>query len=438
MLRAFQAHFVFLRKLSLFVGILLLCNVHVSQEIETTNLKNENAITSNKTAFAVTNSPSILNITSNVKSVTESSSTTQLANSTNIIDSHNANSTSIVKSPPVTSVSTAVQTNDNNVIGDRTTEKIGTELPSPINDKNATDISVPSQSPDAVNTTNTSTTTVAPAEPVLPDKGSAEEEHNSSMSIFFVLCVLALGILLIHLMLQTNFQYLPESVVIVFLGAAIGMIINLMSHQNIANWRKEEAFSPTAFFLVLLPPIIFESGYNLHKGNFFQNIGSILVFAIFGTAISAFVIGAGIYLLGLAQVAYKLSFVESFAFGSLISAVDPVATVAIFHALDVDPVLNMLVFGESILNDAISIVLTTSVLESNNATTTSEAIILGLNRFCLMFFASAGIGVVFALISALLLKHVDLRKNPSLEFGIMLVFTYAPYVLAEGIQLSGI
>jgi sodium/hydrogen exchanger 8 len=306
-------------------------------------------------------------------------------------------------------------------------------------DSNSSSTSVFVQNNEIVNVTNTSTTTVAPAlaEPVLPDKGSAEEEHNNSMSIFFVLCVLALGILLIHLMLQTNFQYLPESVVIVFLGGAIGMIINLMSHQNIANWKKEETFSPTAFFLVLLPPIIFESGYNLHKGNFFQNIGSIMVFAIFGTAISAFVIGAGIYLLGLAQVAYKLSFVESFAFGSLISAVDPVATVAIFHALDVDPVLNMLVFGESILNDAISIVLTTSVLESNNAGTTSEAIILCINRFCLMFFASAGIGVVFALMSALLLKHVDLRKNPSLEFALMLVSTYAPYVLAEGIQLSG-
>lgn len=272
----------------------------------------------------------------------------------------------------------------------------------------------------------------------LPEKSSAEDEHNSSMAIFFVLCVLALGILLIHLMLQTGFSYLPESVVIVFLGALIGMIINLMSIKNIANWRKEEAFSPTAFFLVLLPPIIFESGYNLHKGNFFQNIGSILLFAIVGTAISAFVIGAGIYLLGLAQVVYKLSFVESFAFGSLISAVDPVATVAIFHALDVDPVLNMLVFGESILNDAIAIVLTTAVLDSNDPLmSTGEAILSAINRFWLMFFASAGIGVLFALVSALLLKHVDLRKNPSLEFGMMLVFTYAPYVLAEGIHLSG-
>lgn len=377
--------------------------------------------------------------------VTNASSSVQpTKNNTN--DSPSAPKNGVQDTPQLTSPSPGIQ--ENSTKNSDAVKVLSTASPiensstQPASGKNVSlatteSSTLSTRSTEATNSTNTSTTTVTPAEPVLPDKGSAEEEHNSSMSIFFVLCVLALGILLIHLMLQTNFQYLPESVVIVFLGGAIGMIINLMSHQNIANWRKEEAFSPTAFFLVLLPPIIFESGYNLHKGNFFQNIGSIMVFAIFGTAISAFVIGCGIYLLGLAEVAYKLSFVESFAFGSLISAVDPVATVAIFHALDVDPVLNMLVFGESILNDAISIVLTTSILESNNAATTSEAIILGINRFCLMFFASAGIGVVFALISALLLKHVDLRKNPSLEFGIMLVFTYAPYVLAEGIQLSG-
>jgi len=62
-----------------------------------------------------------------------------------------------------------------------------------------------------------------------------------------------------------------------------------------------------------------------------------------------------------ADVVYRLSLVESFAFGSLISAVDPVATLAIFQAIDVDQILYMLVFGESVLNDAVSIVLTTSV-----------------------------------------------------------------------------
>ena len=66
-----------------------------------------------------------------------------------------------------------------------------------------------------------------------------------------------------------------------------------------------------------------------------------------------------------ADVVYRLSVVESFAFGSLISAVDPVATLAIFQAIDVDQILYMLVFGESVLNDACSIVLTTSVYISS-------------------------------------------------------------------------
>ncbi|XP_055837488.1 sodium/hydrogen exchanger 8 [Episyrphus balteatus] len=283
--------------------------------------------------------------------------------------------------------------------------------------------------------------TTPTAEPPLPDRKAVEQEHNSSLSIFFVLCIIIMGILLIHFMLHTGFQYLPESIVVVFLGALIGLFLNIMSGEK-TSWKREEVFSPTGFFLVLLPPIIFESGYNLHKGNFFQNIGSILVFAIFGTTISALVIGSGIYLLGLAEVAYRLNFSESFAFGSLISAVDPVATVAIFHALEVDPVLNMLVFGESILNDAISIVLTTSISAAANGpaanSNAGETILKALKTFCEMFFASAGIGVIFALISALLLKHIDLRKHPSLEFAMMLMFTYAPYVLAEGIHLSGI
>lgn len=329
-------------------------------------------------------------------------------------------------------ISTVNTTTDSSILNNSST------VPAVIDNTNTTKTTVSPQNGTTVITNSTSPQTVDPV-PVLPDKEAAEDEHNSSMAIFFVLCVLALGILLIHLMLQTGFQYVPESVVIVFLGALIGLTMNALSNRNISNWRKEEAFSPTAFFLILLPPIIFESGYNLHKGNFFQNIGSILVFAIFGTTISAFVIGFGIYFLGLADVVYRLGFVESFAFGSLISAVDPVATIAIFHALNVDPVLNMLVFGESILNDAIAIVLTNAALESNNPLmSTGEAIVLGIERFCLMFFASALIGVVFALVSALLLKHVDLRKNPSLEFAMMLVFTYAPYVLAEGIHLSGI
>ncbi|CAB4001184.1 Sodium hydrogen exchanger 8 [Paramuricea clavata] len=276
--------------------------------------------------------------------------------------------------------------------------------------------------------TTVTTTEEAPA--------SAEEEHEKSMEIFFILLVVGLCIFVIYFLIKHRFHYLPESVAVVFLGALVGLITKFLTHFNVGNWRQEEELDPTIFFLILLPPIIFESGYSLHKGNFFANIGTILLFAVFGTAISATVVGGGVYVLGQAGIVFKLSVVESFAFGSMISAVDPVATLAIFHALDVDPTLNMLVFGESVLNDAVSIVMTNAVVGEEGKESTSFLSAAG--HFFTMFIGSACIGIAFALFSALLLKHVNLRRIPSLELAFILIFSYAPYGLAEGLKLSGI
>jgi hypothetical protein len=229
-----------------------------------------------------------------------------------------------------------------------------------------------------------------------------EQNERTTWTMFLILCIVAVSILVIHALFKFQFHYLPESLAVVFLGAVIGLVFKLLHTYNIADWSKEEAFKPAVFFLVLLPPIIFESGYSMHKGNFFENIGSIVVFAIFGTAISAFVMGSGIYILGQIDITYALNAKESFAFGSLVSAVDPVATLAIFNALDIDPILHMLVFGESILNDAVAIVLTNTIMDLSEQSHSFFYIIGHLvGNFCLMFFASAIIGVVFGLISAL-------------------------------------
>lgn len=52
-----------------------------------------------------------------------------------------------------------------------------------------------------------------------------------------------------------------------------------------------------------------------------------------------------------------MSIVHTLLFGSLISATDPVTVLAIFHDLHVDVDLYALVFGESVMNDAVAIVL---------------------------------------------------------------------------------
>ncbi|KAI7697855.1 hypothetical protein SSS_10144 [Sarcoptes scabiei] len=85
--------------------------------------------------------------------------------------------------------------------------------------------------------TTSQTSTQTSVDPNLPHKGAAEEERHSSMAIFFVLSVIASCIFLIHFILETKFQYIPESLAVVFLGAAIGLVMKLSSH-NLGDWKK--------------------------------------------------------------------------------------------------------------------------------------------------------------------------------------------------------
>lgn len=128
----------------------------------------------------------------------------------------------------------------------------------------------------------------------------------------------------------------------------------------------------------------------------------------------------------------------SLVFGALISAVDPVATLAIFSALDVEPTLHMLVFGESVLNDAVAVVLYRTLLNFIQAEFTPQLVGLAFLQFFTSFFGSALLGIAFSLVSALVLKHVNFRRYSSLEIAVVIVFAYAPYLMAEAVGLSGI
>lgn len=98
----------------------------------------------------------------------------------------------------------------------------------------------------------------------------------------------------------------------------------------------------------------------LFQKYFFRNLGAILTYAIIGTTVSSFIVGILMY--GCVQLmpirlATSFTFLDTLYFGALISSTDPLTIIAIFNDLNVDVNLYALVFGESVLNDAVAIVL---------------------------------------------------------------------------------
>ncbi|XP_049485703.1 sodium/hydrogen exchanger 9 isoform X1 [Panthera uncia] len=207
-------------------------------------------------------------------------------------------------------------------------------------------------------------------------------------------------------------------------------------------------FDPEIFFNVLLPPIIFHAGYSLKKRHFFQNLGSILTYAFLGTAISCIVIGLIMYGFVKAMVYVgqlkngDFHFTDCLFFGSLMSATDPVTVLAIFHELHVDPDLYTLLFGESVLNDAVAIVLTYSISiyspKENPNAFDAAAFFQSVGNFLGIFAGSFAMGSAYAVVTALISKFTKLCEFPMLETGLFFLLSWSAFLSAEAAGLTGI
>ena len=89
---------------------------------------------------------------------------------------------------------------------------------------------------------------------------------------------------------QTASWQCPESILAIVIGFASSL--PLCS----AAARPGKDFD-TIFFLYLVPPILFESGYSLNQRDFFRNFMAIVLLAVVGTVISSIVAGMGLFYL---------------------------------------------------------------------------------------------------------------------------------------------
>ncbi|XP_058197590.1 sodium/hydrogen exchanger 6-like [Rhododendron vialii] len=275
---------------------------------------------------------------------------------------------------------------------------------------------------------------ISPSDP----RGSpGKEQQAAGVGILLQIMMLVLSFVLGHVLRRHRFYYLPEASASLLIGLIVGGLANISDTEtNIRTWFN---FHEEFFFLFLLPPIIFQSGFSLAPKPFFSNFGAIVTFAILGTFIASVVTGVLVYLGGLTYLMYRLPFVECLMFGALISATDPVTVLSIFQELGTDMNLYALVFGESVLNDAMAISLyrTMSLVRSHSS---GQNFIVVIVRFLETFVGSLSAGVGVGFTSALLFKYagLDIDNLQNLECCLFVLFPYFSYMLAEGLGLSGI
>jgi len=250
-------------------------------------------------------------------------------------------------------------------------------------------------------------------------------------------CLIVCVVLANWLSLNSITAVIPDSAWTVMFSCILGLCMRMLVKDG--RLPEEEVIMLTAQFLnlFLLPIIIFESGWSLKHFNFMSQLEYINVFAVLGTLISFGVVGFIGTWLGEAGYHVVKSRRSNFVFAALISAVDPVATLATFSKLGLDssqPLLHTMIFGESVVNDAVAIVLFSTINEGwdelNWYTATCD--------ISWLLFGSAGFGIF---LSAALILLMRILALPGKSCPMVIFFASSAwfiYAAAEGNGFSGI
>ena len=221
--------------------------------------------------------------------------------------------------------------------------------------------------------------------------------------------------------------------------------------------QVEYVLKSEVFFIYLLPPIILEAGYfmpnrfvNLYSFNeiynitcrpFFENLATILIFAIANTLFNTILIGITLWAFNFSGLygETKFELLHCFVFSSLISAVDPVAVIATFVEIGVNDMLYIIVFGESLLNDGVAVVLyrifaTFSEQGSENVEVVD--VFLGVSSFFVVALGGTLIGIIFGFIGSFTTKYTEHARV--LEPLIVITYSYLAYLTADMCSTSGI
>ncbi|CAH8259570.1 unnamed protein product [Arabidopsis lyrata] len=258
-------------------------------------------------------------------------------------------------------------------------------------------------------------------------------DHASVVSMNLFVALLCACIVLGHLLEET--RWMNESITALIIGSCTGIVILLISGGKSSRIL---VFSEDLFFIYLLPPIIFNAGFQVKKKQFFRNFMTIMLFGAVGTLISFVIISLGAKHFFKKMNIGDLTISDYLAIGAIFSATDSVCTLQVLNQ-DETPLLYSLVFGEGVVNDATSVVLFNAIQRFDLTHINSAIALEFAGNFFYLFILSTALGVAAGLLSAFVIKKLYIgRHSTDREVALMMLLAYLSYMLAELFHLSSI
>jgi NhaP-type Na+/H+ or K+/H+ antiporter len=214
--------------------------------------------------------------------------------------------------------------------------------------------------------------------PLPPLTVSASPNYSTTVFICILFIYVLLGFSLEARKKAGQYLWLHESGPAVLMGAVLGLAV---MHTSGGNNRLE--ISDQTFFYFVLPPIIFAQGYGLKKRNFFKYFHYITAFGVFGTFLQfVFMTGSLFQLSSIFKVQLntsedegaQLTLQEAMIISACLAAADEVAALSLIKSTEY-PKLSAILFGEGVVNDAISILLFHAVVTTKRLESTAENVV---------------------------------------------------------------
>ena len=260
-------------------------------------------------------------------------------------------------------------------------------------------------------------------------------EEYSDQRLLAVVLVIGLCGLLKTLIRHWGVRWLPEAGGCILVGALAYFI------QQAYFPHVRMSFDEGVFLRILVPPIVFEAAVKIDKRSFRRHALPICLFAVVGTPASA-ALTALILHTGSERLGYGVPARESLVFGALISSIDPVATLSVLNRLgmtDADAVY-VLIFGESLLNDGVAIVLFQTLVRllDANLAIDGEVAREAVEHFAVVAVGSVAAGIVAGACATVYFAAMRRCQTPMVEVVMFCCWSFVPYYVCGMLEWSGI